>query len=155
MPCCSFAQPIQTMKPEELTNAMINDIGSWYLEKYPTPTQGFFAKLFDNHTNQGLAKKLLYYKENSTCEQKWQFLANLLGQFPRIWGQLAGKILDLFENAFQTEIETSEFHTSRTGGYESPRDSLLVAEDCLRSVLDHYHPHQRFRIQLTYAAVDQ
>ncbi len=85
------------MKPQELTNEMIKQIGVNYLTRYPEGTRG--------HHHQELAKKLLQSKGKNFVE-RWNFLFEIYESLEFPSGKLVSDIDALFMDAFDCqEIE--------------------------------------------------
>jgi hypothetical protein len=82
------------IKPDEITNQMLNDMGTAYLALHPQPTLW--------HSNQPVANAFATYSEDNNTQSKWLFLADNL---MKLWygakrGELAHAIENLYAKAF-------------------------------------------------------
>jgi hypothetical protein len=87
------------MTPEHITNDAIKNIGKRYYSKYP---KGSFLAWLKHH-NHDLADELKAYKENSSSQEKWNFLLAVYVKIKKPTGMLATYIDSLFMRAFKLQ----------------------------------------------------
>lgn len=92
------------MKPEELTNEMINLLGKMYYAKFP---KGKFLTWL-KHENHHLADELKDYKSASTAKEKWDFLLRVYAKIKKPTGQLAESMDELFIDAFKIKLDKTK-----------------------------------------------
>lgn len=87
------------MDPSALSNEIINQIGNEYLRKFPQ-SKHKLVRLFQGHDHHEQARKMANYTEDSTAEEKWNFLLSIYKTFDKPQGHLAGEIDKYFISAF-------------------------------------------------------
>lgn len=99
------------MKPEEITNTIIQAIGQSYFKNHGERPSFFHSFFYHQHD---IAKSLANYRENSTAFTKWNYLANIYCRLENHSGEIAETIRQLFASSFNRsiQIQLGSYHFS-------------------------------------------
>lgn len=135
------------MRPDELTNEMINEIGQTYLTRYPRG--GVLTFLF-RKSHHGFADSLSNYNKNSTPQEKWNFLLSIYKMLNRDFGFMSAQIEKYFEQAFNLQdIPKKKIMGMQVGHIYEVLIPLDEIHDSLQKKIDNHFNNRWASVQYT------